>query len=298
MITTVLPRIPRRALLAAAGGVLATVLLVACGGDSNSPESTAAMPDQGRTGAGESPTPSGEVLSGTLIVFAAASLTDAFTEIGDGFMAANPGVNVDFNFQGSAALRTQIEEGAPADVFASANTSQMDVLVEQDLTETPKIFVHNSLVIITPADNPAGIGLLADLQNEGLKLVLAAREVPAGGYAREMLAKANADPAYEPGFGDAVLANLVSNESNVKQVVTKVQLGEADAGIVYGSDVTPDVASALKTIAVPDAVNVIADYPIATLTEAENLEAARAFVEFVLGTAGQEILDRWGFSTI
>jgi molybdate transport system substrate-binding protein len=181
-------------------------------------------------------------------------------------------------------------------VFASANTSHMDALVDAGLAGEPAIFVHNSLIVITPHDNPAGLNTLADLKKPGLKLVLAAEEVPVGGYAREMLAKANAVLEFGAGFSDAVLANLVSNESNVKQVVAKVQLGEADAGIVYGSDVTPDVATALHTIEVPQSVNVVAGYPIAVLTEAGDAAVARAFVDFVLSVEGQTILARWGFS--
>ena len=241
---------------------------------------------------------SGPALSGSLTVFAAASLTDAFAEIGKAFGAANPGVHVRFNFAGSSALRTQIEEGAPADVFASADTSHMDALVDAGLANAPALFIHNSLVVITPADDPARLESLADLKKPGLKLVLAAEEVPVGGYARDMLRNADSDPAFGAGFSDAVLANLVSNESNVKQVLAKVQLGEADVGVVYGSDVTPDVAANLNTIEVPGSINVIADYPIATLTDAKNPQVAQAFVDFVLGTDGQTILAKWGFSPI
>lgn len=239
---------------------------------------------------------SGVELSGSIIVFAAASLTDAFTEMGEAFEAAYPEVDVEFNFAGSSALRAQIEEGAPADVFASANTSHMDALIEAGLAEEPTIFVHNSLVVITPRDNPAGLETLADLTQPGLKLVLAAAEVPAGGYARDMLANADADPAFGTGFSEAVLANLVSNEANVKQVVAKVQLGEADAGVVYGSDVTPDVAPNLFTIEIPESVNVVANYPIAVLKETDGPEVTQAFIDFVLSTDGQTILARWGFS--
>jgi molybdate transport system substrate-binding protein len=272
-----------KALLLAGSLALVASFAVACGDD-----------DSGAAGGDGA----ASALSGSLTVYAAASLTDAFAEIGEAFEAANPGVDVAFNFAGSSALRTQIEEGAPADVFASANTTHMDALVEAGLAVDPTIFVHNSLVVITPSDNPAGLATFADLKNSGLNLVLAAEEVPVGGYARDMLANADADPEFGAGFSDAVLANLVSNESNVKQVVAKVQLGEADAGVVYGSDVTPDVAPNLHTIQVPDAVNVIADYPIATLIDADNADLAQAFVEFVLSLEGQTILAKWGFSGI
>jgi molybdate transport system substrate-binding protein len=278
----------RRALLLAFAVAFASVFVIACGGGD----------DSGATRPAPTSAQTETRLSGRISVFAAASLTDAFTEIGKAFEQANPSTSVEFNFAGSAALRTQIEEGAPADVFASANTTHMDALVDARLTKGPTIFVHNSLVVITPSDNPASITSLADLKKPGLKLVLAAAEVPVGGYARQMLQNADADAAFGAGFSDAVLANLVSNESNVKQVVAKIQLGEGDAGIVYGSDVTPDVAQELKTIEVPSSVNVVADYPIATLTDTGNAAVAQAFVDFVLDPDGQAILAKWGFSTV
>ena len=279
-----------RPFLSAVALALVASLIVACGDDDSG--SVNDLP-----GASGGNTPA-SALSGSLTVYAAASLTDAFSEIGKAFETAHPDVDVAFNFAGSSALRTQIEEGAPADVFASANTTHMDALVEAGLAADATVFVHNTLVVITPRDNPADLATFADLKNPGLKLVLAAAEVPAGGYAREMLANAEADPEFGAGFSDAVLANLVSNESNVKQVVAKVQLGEADAGIVYGSDVTPDVAANLHTIPVPDTVNVVADYPIAALTDADNLKLAQAFVDFVLSLDGQSILASWGFRGI
>ena len=276
--------IPVRRQLVAGLLILLTAFGASCGDDSSDEEAAGGT--------------SGSSLSGSITVFAAASLTDAFTEIGEAFEAANPEADVEFNFAGSSALRTQIEEGAPVDVFASANTSHIDALVEAGLANEPELFVHNSLVVITPSDNPGGIETLADLQEPGLKLVLAAAEVPVGGYAREMLANADAASEFGASFSEAVLANLVSNESNVKQVVAKVQLGEADAGVVYGSDVTPDVAPHLHTVEAPGSVNVIADYPIASLTEAGNSEVAQAFVDFVLSAEGQTILTKWGFSGI
>jgi molybdate transport system substrate-binding protein len=237
-------------------------------------------------------------LSGPLTVFAAVSLTDAFKEIAAEFEKVNPGVEVTFNFAGSSALRTQLEQGARADIFASADTVQMNAARQSGVIEGgDKVFVRNTLAIITPSDNPAGVSNLSDLKDNGLKLVLAAPEVPAGDYARRMLTKAAADPIYGPGFSGDVLKNLVSNEANVKQVVAKVELGEADAGIVYGSDVTPSVAPKLKTIAIPAGINVVAEYPIALTSGARNRAAARAFIDFVSGSAGQDILKKWGFQT-
>jgi len=230
----------------------------------------------------------------TLMVFAAASLTDAFSEIGKNFEAANSGVTVAFNFAGSQALRTQIEEGAPADVFASASGKEMNALVAGALvTEAEsKIFLNNKLVVILPADNPAGLKSLADLAKPGSKIVLAAEEVPVGNYARQSLELMNG--SFGADFKDKVLANVVSNEDNVKQVVAKVQLGEADAGIVYTSDAI--AAPELQTIEIPTELNVIAKYPIAPLAESANADLAQAFIAYALSADGQAILQRWGFA--
>ena len=231
----------------------------------------------------------------TLNVFAAASLTDAFSEIGKNFEAANPGVTVAFNFAGSQALRTQIEEGAPADVFAAANAKEMDMLVSGSHVNASAStsFLKNKLVVILPADNPAGIEHLEGLATSGVKLVLAAEEVPVGNYARQSLDLMNGQ--FGTNFKDKVLANVVSNEDNVKQVVAKVQLGEADAGIVYTSDAV--AAPELQTIEIPDDLNVIATYPIAPLSSSENADLASAFVEYVLSVDGQGVLQKWGFAS-
>jgi len=230
----------------------------------------------------------------TLNVFAAASLTEAFTEIGRNFEAANPGVTVTFNFAGSQALRTQIEEGAPADVFASASGKEMDIIVAGKFVADgmPRVFLNNKLVLILPADNPASVTKLGDLAKPGLKLVLAAEEVPVGNYARQSLELMNG--SFGTDFKDKVLANVVSNEDNVKQVVSKVQLGEADAGIVYTSDAV--AAPALKTVEIPTDLNVIAKYPIAPLVKSANADLATSFVDYVLSAEGQAILAKWGFA--
>jgi molybdate transport system substrate-binding protein len=259
---------------------LLTLLLEACG-------SAVAGTAQPRASRAYSPN------DGALIVFAAASLTDAFKEIGAAFEAANPGTSVTFNFAGSQTLRTQIEEGAPADVFASANTDQMDVLLADGMIapDAPRIFLANQLVVILPPHNPATVRSLRDLGRAGIKLDLAAADVPVGAYARQTLEKMNA--TFGGGFEARVLANVVSEEDNVKQVVTKVQLGEADAGIVYTSDAmaAPDVGR----IAIPADLNVIAQYPIAPLGHAGNPVLAEAFAEYVLSADGQAILTKWGF---
>jgi len=229
----------------------------------------------------------------TLTVFAAASLTNAFSDIGKAFEAANPGVNVKFNFGGSQALRTQIEQGAQADVFASANTREMDALVTDGLVpaDSAKIFLTNQLVVILPAKNPAGLSTLADLSKPGLKLVLAAKEVPVGNYALQVLDKL--DAVLNTGYKNKVLANVVSYENDVKQVVAKILLGEADAGIVYLSDTI--TAPDLIKIVIPSENNVVARYPLAALSHAKNSALAQAFIAYVMSADGQTILHKWGF---
>lgn len=230
----------------------------------------------------------------SLTVYAAASLAEAFTELGQGFEAANPSATVAFNFGGSQNLRTQIEQGAPADVFASANRQEMDALVEQKTIQAgaPKVFLTNQLVVILPKDNPAGIATLEELSKPGLKLVLAAEEVPAGRYARQILE--NLNTFYGPNYRADVLANVVSKEDNIRQAVTKVQLGEADASIVYLSDAV--ALPELQRIEIPPEVNVRAEYPIAPLASSPNLDLANAFIDYVLSADGQATLKKWGFT--
>jgi molybdate transport system substrate-binding protein len=234
----------------------------------------------------------------TLIVFAAASLTGAFQEIGKDFEAANPGINVRCNFAGSQILRTQLEQGASADVFASADHMNMDMLVTDNLVaaNTYQDFVTNQLIVILPPGNPASVQTLADLTRPNQKLVLVDSSVPAGKYARQVLLNMSMDPMYGAEYSTKVLANLVSNETNVKQVVTKVELGEADAGLVYVSDAI--AAPDLITVTIPDKFNIIAKYPIAILTNAPESILAEAFVAYIRSPAGQAILIKWGFNPI
>lgn len=232
----------------------------------------------------------------TLTVFAAASLTNAFEQIAAAFEVEHPGVEVAFNFGGSSDLAAQIVEGAPADVFASANTKQMQAAQDAErISGEAQIFVQNRLVVIAPSDNPAEVTALRDLAKPGLKLVLAAPDVPVRDYTDAMLDKLAEDPAYGEDYRAAVLANLVSEEPNVRQVAAKIALGEADAGVVYISDVTRDIADQVLTIPVPDEVNMIAAYPIAITKDAADPELAQAFVDFVLSDAGQVLLARWNF---
>jgi molybdate transport system substrate-binding protein len=255
------------------GALLMLPLVAACGSQSNS----------GGT-------------SITLNVFAAASLTGAFGEAGTNFTHTHPNVHVTFNFGGSNALATDIIQGQPADVFASANQAQMDNVIKAgDIAQgADKVFVHNRLVVITPKDNPAKINQLQDLAKPGLKIILAAKEVPVGGYALTFLDKASADPSFSADYKTRVLANVVSYEQDVKVVFSKVQLGEGDAGIVYTSDVAAN-ASAVNEIAIPDALNVIASYPIAPVKGSANASAANDFITYILSPDGQAVLTKYGF---
>ncbi len=235
-------------------------------------------------------------VTGALTIFAASSLTDAFNEMKGKIEAANPGTSLTFNFAASSALRTQLEQGAKADVFASADTVQMGNAQKSNLINgDPSLFVRNTPVIIVPANNPKGIASVADLAKPGVKLVLATKDVPIGNYARQVFDKVSADPAYGSDFGTKALANLVSEEANVRQVVSKVQLGEGDAGIVYSSDVTPAVRDQVKIITIPMPLNAIAEYPAAALKGSSNDAGARAFIAYLLSPEGQSILQKWGF---
>ncbi len=243
----------------------------------------------------QAPTPLAEPR--ILTVFAASSLTDAFTELGKAFEQSHPGVTVAFNFAGSQTLRTQIVEGAQADVFASANLTEMKNLADAALVDADapsRVFVNNKLVVILPESNPAKIESLDQIANPGTKVILAAEEVPAGKYARATLEKLNAE--FGDGFDQKVLANVVSNEDNVRQVLTKVQLGEGDAGIVYMTDAL--VMKGLMIIEIPNEYNSIAQYPISVLKSAPNADLAQQFVDFVLSSDAQTILQRWGFIII
>jgi molybdate transport system substrate-binding protein len=232
----------------------------------------------------------------TLIVFAAASLTDAFEELATQFEAENPGVDILFNFAGSSDLAAQILEGAPADVFASANTAQMQIVQDADqIAGQPLPFAQNRLVLIVPADNPAQITTLDDLANDGVQLILAAPGVPIRTYTDTLLERLAADPAYGEAYRSAVLSNLVSEEQNVRQVTAKIALGEADAGIVYVSDVTPEINDQVIAIAIPDALNTIATYPIAITRESTHPALAQMFIDYVLSEAGQSTLADWNF---
>lgn len=246
---------------------------------------TAACADDGpNAGSGDTAPAQG---GADLTVSAASSLTDAFTEIGKVFETANPGTTVTFNFGPSDGLAGQIDQGAPVDVFASASPAWMDSVQDDgpgvtDLAD----FAQNRLAIIVPVDNPAGIENLDDLTEDHVQLVLAAEGVPAGDYAREML--------QEAGISEAALANVVSNEEDVRAIITKLIAGDADAGIGYVTDVTPAVSDRVTLIPIPDEVNVFATYPIAVVNGTQEADLAEGFVDFVLAD-GQQTLAEYGF---
>jgi molybdate transport system substrate-binding protein len=243
--------------------VVAALVLAGCGGGDD---------DSGGS--------SGATSSGELKVFAAASLTAAFTKIGDQYAAANSGDKVTFNFAGSQALATQIRQGAPADVFASADIPNMGKV--KDLVGTPQNFASNLLAIVVEKGNPKGVKGLDDLASPDLKVVLAAEEVPAGKYAKQVLDQAG------------VTVKPVSQEDNVKAVVTKVSLGEADAGIVYVTDVTAG-GDKVEGVDIPKVQNVTATYPIATVKASKDQAGAQAFMDLVLSAEGQQVLKEYGF---
>lgn len=242
----------------------------------------------------EAPAPAS---SKTMTVMAAASLTESFTEMGKAFEAKNPDVKVTFNFAGSQQLALQLSQGAEADVFASASKKYMDSAVESKRVnkEDSKTFVKNRLVVIYPKDNPAGIKELKDLAKSGLKLDLADKSVPVGQYSLDFLDKAIKDTAFGSQYKDDVIKNVVSYEDNVKAVLTKVSLGEADAGIVYVTDITANAADKIGKLDIPDALNSIATYPIAPLSDSKNADLAKAFVALVLSPDGQAIMSKYNF---
>jgi molybdate transport system substrate-binding protein len=245
---------------------IAGIATAACGGDDAPQTST-----------------SGSAVAGSVVVFAASSLTEAFTAIGAAFESANPGTKVTFNFAGSGDLVTQINEGAPADVYASADDSNMTKLTDAGGNAgAPVVIAQNTFAIIVGPGNPQGITGLADLADPDLIVVLCADTVPCGKGAATVLANAG------------VTVTPKSFEEKVKGVVTKVTAGEADAGIVFATDVVA-ARDAAEGVAIADDLNVISNYPIVVTENAPNAAAAQAFVDFVAGAEGQAILVKYGF---
>lgn len=229
----------------------------------------------------------------TLIVLAASSLTDAFGELEGVFEEQNPGTDVRVSFAASSDLLLQLQQGAPADVFASADEARMETAVEEGLVEGPEVFARNRPVVIVPADNPAGIQGFQDLAGADAQIVLAADGVPIAEYTEDVLA--NADAAYGEGFSESVLGKVVSREPNVRTAAQRVSLGEADGTFVYRSDVTEDIRDAVQTVEIPENLNVLATYPIAVAEGSQDPDLARAWVDLTLGDEGQRTLEGYGF---
>lgn len=278
--------------LARAGSIAAALFLVfaaiGCGGSGGEPASE-------ETGGSDG----GEAEGGELTVFAAASLTDAFGELGETFEEQNSGSEVSFNFTSSSTLATQITQGATADVFASADEAQMENVKKADLVSgEPEIFVENREVVVVPGENPAGIEEFGDLSQPGIRLVLALDEVPAAEYAEEILSNAAEEPEYGSEFERAVLGNIVSREEDVRAAVNRVVIGDADATFGYASDVTPDIRDEVEIVEIPENLQVVPTYPISALEGSEEPELARAWVDLVLSEDGQSVLEKWGFEPV
>ena len=234
-----------------------------------------------------------------LTVFTAASLTGAFGEIGEMY-ENETGIHVAFNFDGSQALRTQLENGAYADLFASANIKQMNAVRESGLVNNSSvaIFTRNKLSLIVPKDNPANIRNLTDLARPGVKIVMGTKDVPVGDYALQIIAKLGNDSAYGPDYETEVMANVISQETSVSYVVTKVALGEADAGFAYVSDVTQDMISKIDKIVIPDEYNIIAEYPMGMLMESKYPAESQRFMDLVMSDEGRAVLEKYGFDPV
>lgn len=235
-----------------------------------------------------------------LTIYAAASLVSAFTDLGQAFEAVHPGVKVVTSFAGSQQIAQQLSQGAPGDIFASANKKQMDNVIDAGRVTggSAQEFTSNQLVLVLPKDNPGEIQQFKDISKPGLHIILADESVPVGAYSQETLERANQSPAYGERFMDEVLANVVSYEENVRAVLTKVALGEADAGIVYVSDAASLSTEDLQQVTIPQEINIRASYYLAALMDSPHHQLAQDFISFVLSREGQDILTKHGFTRI
>jgi molybdate transport system substrate-binding protein len=242
----------------------------------------------GEDGGGGSPQ------EGTLTVLAASSLIDAFGELANRFEEQNPGVKVRQSFESSSTLLAQIQQGAPADVFASAAEEEMNTAVKDGLVEgEPRVFVKNREVIMVPKNNPANIRRFRDVAKPDVRLVLAGKDVPAADYALQILGKANKE--YGADFEKDVLSNVVSRESDVRASVNRVVVGDADATFGYASDYTPDIRDRVEIVPIPPDLNIVATYPIVALDGAKSPGLAKKWVELVTSEEGQRVLKKWNF---
>jgi molybdate transport system substrate-binding protein len=239
-------------------------------------------------------TTSGAETGSTLTIFAASSLEAALEAAASAYEAANPGTTLTVSTDSSAALATQIEQGAPADVFLSADTSNPQKLVDAGLAAgEPVAFAANLLTIIVPADNPAGVTAAADLARDGLHIIAAGDEVPITRYATQLVDNLAVQPGAPADFAAAYAANVASKEDNASAVVAKIALGEGDAGIVYVTDAA--AADGVKTIDVPDAANVLATYAGMVVGASPNQAGAKTFLEWLAGPDGEAVLAEFGF---
>lgn len=239
-------------------------------------------------------TTSGAQGTSELTIFGAASLKAALEAVTSAYETTNPGTTITVSTDSSAALETQIEQGAPADVFLSADLTNPQKLVDGGFASGEPVNVAgNELTIVVPADNPAGIATPADLANDGLRIIAAGDEVPITRYAMQLVANIAAEPGAPADFAAAYAANVASKEDSVSGVLSKIELGEGDAGIVYVTDAT--ATDGVKSIAVPDALNVPATYAGVVVRASSNQEAAGAFLRWLAGPDGQAILSEFGF---
>ncbi|MEU4114474.1 molybdate ABC transporter substrate-binding protein [Kitasatospora sp. NPDC028055] len=277
----------RRLAVAATAALVLSLGATACGSDggksSGSASSAATAAATGATGAAGTDGATAPKAKGAITVFAAASLKETFTELGKKFEAANPGTKVTFNFGGSSALATSINSGAPADVFAAASPATMKTVTDAGgASGQPTTFVKNTLAIAVPKGNPKHLAGLKDLTGSGVKVALCAKEVPCGAAALTALKAAGVD------------LTPVTLEQDVKGALTKVELGEVDASLVYKTDVQADAAK-IDGVDFPEAAKAVNDYPIAALAKAPNKDGAAAFVAYVRSPEAKQVLTAAGF---
>lgn len=267
----------RRSSILVAVAAAAAVLVTGCSSGGSGSGSSASD-----TGSAAAATTTSSGVIGTITVLAAASLTESFTELGKSFEKANPGTTVTFSFGASSALAEQLTQGAPADVFASASAKNMTTVTDAKIADTPSTFAKNVMQIVVPTANPANVTSLQDLAKPEVKVVLCQPEVPCGATAQKVFTNAG------------ITVTPVSQEADVKSTLTKVELNEADAAVVYVTDAKA-AADKVKAIEIPADVNASTEYPIATVTKAPNAAGAKAFMAYVLSDEGQKVLTAAGF---
>jgi molybdate transport system substrate-binding protein len=231
----------------------------------------------------------------SLTVFAASSLTESFNEIKTTYHPAHPNVTLTYNYNGSQTLEQQLANGAPGDIFASADQTNMQKASSANLVGKSQVFAKNKLVVIVPTSNPAQLHSLKDLAKPGVKIDVGTPAVPVGKYASQVLDNLGKSADYGTDYEKSVKANFVSQEENVKAIVQKVQLGTVDAGLVYLTDVTPATEKQVTQIAIPDQLNAIAEYPIAVTKSSSHASDAQAFIQYLLSSQGQATLKKYHF---